>query len=282
MKNFSQKTKNLIIILTVLALSIFAVSVSWATLAFVDSQDSYSQTKKSTATEQIGDPAKKSRTRAPEPATMVLFSSGFLGVIMSFIRKTYARVKRLFDLLFSITGAIVLSPVMLLTALLIKITSKGPAIYSQTRVGENGKLFKIYKFRSMVADAESKSGAVWATKNDSRITPVGHFLRKSRLDELPQFFNVIKGEMSLIGPRPERPVFVDQFRKEISDYEKRLEIKPGITGLAQVWHRYDENIADVRKKIKYDILYIKKVCIWTDFRILLRTVRVVLTGEGAR
>jgi len=134
----------------------------------------------------------------------------------------------------------------------------------------------------MHVDAEKKSGPVWAKADDPRLIPAGKFLRKTHMDEIPQFYNVLKGEMSFIGPRPERPEFVEKFKKEITDYEKRLNVKPGITGLAQVWHRYDETIRDVRKKIKYDVLYIKRLCLWTDLRILFRTFRVVVTGEGAR
>src|SRR3989338_62953 len=130
--------------------------------------------------------------------------------------------------------------------------------------------------------AQKETVPVWAPKNDCRIPPLGKVLRQTRIDELPQFWNVLKGDMSIVGPRPERPVFVEKFVKEIPDYEKRLAVKPGITGLAQVWHRYDETVADVKKKIKYDILYIKKFCLWTDLGILLRTVLVVLTGSGAR
>ncbi|MBZ0167783.1 MAG: sugar transferase, partial [Candidatus Omnitrophica bacterium] len=121
-----------------------------------------------------------------------------------------------------------------------------------------------------------------AAQNDKRLTPVGKFLRKSHIDELPQLFNVWRGEMSIIGPRPERPVFVQEFSEVIPQYTRRLEVKPGITGLAQVWHRYDETIQDVKKKVRYDLLYIKKMCFWADVNIILRTFRVVITGEGAR
>jgi len=140
----------------------------------------------------------------------------------------------------------------------------------------------MFKFRTMKVDAEKDSGPVWARANDNRVTLIGKFLRKAHIDEIPQFINVIRGEMSIIGPRPERPAFVEKFKEEIPEYEKRLQVKPGITGLAQVWHRYDETLEDVKKKIKYDLLYIKKICLWTDIRILFRTVRVVITGEGAR
>ncbi|MCK5082396.1 MAG: sugar transferase, partial [Candidatus Omnitrophica bacterium] len=175
-----------------------------------------------------------------------------------------------------------LSPLLLVTAVLVKLTSKGPILYSQVRVGKKGSLFKMYKFRTMKTDAEKETGPVWATENDNRLTPIGGFLRKAHIDEIPQFINILKGEMSLIGPRPERPVFVEKFKEQIEGYEKRLAVKPGITGLAQVWHRYDETVEDVKKKLKYDLLYVKKMCFWADFGIIMRTFRVVATGEGAR
>lgn len=224
----------------------------------------------------------ESKSRAPEPTSLALFGSGLLGMIASLFRRTYLITKRVFDILAAILGVIFLSPVFLAAAFLIKLTSKGPVIYKQVRVGKNGRLFEIYKFRSMKIDAEKESGPVWAKANDNRMIPPGKFLRKSRIDELPQFINILKGDMSLIGPRPERPVFVEQFKEVIPEYEMRLMVKPGITGMAQVWHKYDETIEDVKKKIKYDLLYIKKVNIWTDFQIFLRTFRVVFTGQGAR
>ncbi|MBF0483969.1 MAG: exopolysaccharide biosynthesis polyprenyl glycosylphosphotransferase [Candidatus Omnitrophica bacterium] len=221
------------------------------------------------------------RSRAPEPSTLALFGTGVLGMIVSIIRRTYHITKRVFDILASILGFIILSPLFLFTAVLIKLVSRGPIFYSQTRVGKDGELFEIYKFRTMKANAEKATGPVWASQNDDRIIPFGKFLRTAHIDELPQLVNILKGEMSLIGPRPERPVFVEEFKKEIPDYYKRLYIKPGLTGMAQVWHKYDETKDDVRKKVKYDLLYIKKVCLWTDIKILLRTFRVVITGEGA-
>jgi len=227
-------------------------------------------------------PSPKSKSRAPEPSTLALFGSGLVGMIISFVRKTYRIAKRIIDIILSVAAIVILSPLFLLTALIIKITSRGPVIFTQMRVGQDGRLFKIFKFRTMHVDAEKNTGPVWALANDPRLIPAGKFIRKTHIDEIPQFFNVLRGEMSVIGPRPERPEFVQRFKEEIPDYEKRLAVKPGITGMAQVWHKYDETIADVRKKIKYDLLYIKKVCFWTDILILMRTFRVVLTGEGAR
>jgi len=202
-------------------------------------------------------------------------------VEIAYERKPYHIVKRMTDIGGSVIAFVLLSPFFIFAALFIKILSKGPVFFRQTRVGQYGKTFEIYKFRTMKVDAEKYSGPVWAAKNDDRLIPGGNFLRKSKIDEIPQFINVLKGEMSIIGPRPERPFFVERLKKQIPDYEKRLNIKPGITGLAQVLHRADETIKDVRK-IKYDILYIKRMCLWTDVIILARTVRVVLTGIAAR
>ncbi|MBF0504431.1 MAG: exopolysaccharide biosynthesis polyprenyl glycosylphosphotransferase [Candidatus Omnitrophica bacterium] len=212
---------------------------------------------------------------------MLLFGSGIFTMLLTFLRSAYNFTKRLMDIITSIIAIIILSPLCLMVAILIKLTSKGPIFYTQIRSGKDGKDFEIYKFRTMKTDAEKASGPVWAKLKDNRITPIGNILRKSRIDEIPQFINVLKGDMSVIGPRPERPVFVKKLEEQIGDYKKRLIVKPGITGLAQVYHRYDESIADVRKKVKYDILYIKKMCFWTDFRIIVRTFGVILTGFGA-
>ena len=224
---------------------------------------------------------KEPRSNAPEPSSLLLFGSGVFTMILAFLRRAYHISKRIMDIVIASIAVVILSPLCLLVAALIKITSRGPIFYSQTRSGKDGKHFEIYKFRTMRTDAEKDSGPVWAKAVDNRITPIGKFLRKSRIDEIPQFINVLKGDMSVIGPRPERPIFVQKLEGQISDYRKRLAVKPGITGLAQVHHRYDESIADVRKKVKYDILYIKKVCFMTDIRIIFHTFRVILTGFGA-
>ncbi|HSV43791.1 MAG TPA: sugar transferase [Candidatus Bathyarchaeia archaeon] len=257
-----------------------AGTTSWAALSVVDSTTGASKVIQA---EDIGvaNASSTNKSRAPEPSTLVMLVTGLCGMVVSFVRKTYAAIKRVFDIVAAIVGIIFLSPLFLVTAILIKLTSKGPMIYTQTRVGKDGELFKIYKFRTMHTDAEKGTGAVWAAEKDDRVIPVGNFLRKAHIDEIPQFFNILKGDMSLIGPRPERPEFVEKLKAQIPDYEKRLHVKPGLTGLAQVRHRYDRNLQDVKKKIKYDLLYIRKLCLWTDFRILLRTFRVVLTGEGA-
>ncbi len=175
-----------------------------------------------------------------------------------------------------------MAPLLAILILLIRATSRGPALFTQERVGKDGRIFHMYKLRTMVADAEKETGAVWAKENDPRITPVGRWLRKTHLDEIPQLMNVLQGEMNLIGPRPERPELVAQLSQEIVDYPKRLAVAPGITGLAQVWSKYDETMEDVRRKVKYDLLYIRQMCLTADLSILFRTVYVVATGQGAR
>lgn len=220
---------------------------------------------------------------APEPASLALISTGgIFGYIIRFARKRFREFKRYFDVTVSIVGLILASPIVALTAIFIRIVSPGPAFFKQSRVGLGGKIFNIYKLRTMRIDAEKDTGPIWAEENDSRLIKFGKIIRKMHIDELPQLFNVLKGEMSIVGPRPERPVFVKKLGKQIIDYRKRLAVKPGITGLAQVWHKYDETIKDVKRKIKLDLLYIRKMCLWVDMRILALTVVAVLTGKGAR
>jgi exopolysaccharide biosynthesis polyprenyl glycosylphosphotransferase len=273
------------ITLITISVCVLCVTTAWATLSFVKQADviaPVAQVQDVPIRSLSASAQEQPRARAPEPSTLLLFGSGILGMIAGFVRRTYIALKRAFDVVASIIGIIFLSPLFIIFSLLIKLTSKGPIFYNQTRVGKDGELFEMYKFRTMRVDAEQGTGPVWAAENDPRLIPVGKILRKTHVDEIPQFINILKGEMSLIGPRPERPVFVDKFKEIIPNYTKRLAVKPGITGLAQVWHRYDETIEDVKKKIKYDLLYIKKYCLWTDLRILFRTFRVVFTGEGAR
>lgn len=190
-----------------------------------------------------------------------------------------ARVKRVFDLIASALIMLILSPLMLLVAFAIKLDSPGPIFYSQERTGLNGIPFKIHKFRSMYQDAE-KHGAQWAQKRDPRITRVGYWLRLMRIDELPQVWNVVKGEMSLIGPRPERPQFDAQLKEAIPYYEIRYLVKPGITGWAQVLYPYGASIEDAYEKLSYDLYYIKNYSIWLDIAIFFKTIRVVLLGKG--
>lgn len=281
MKTIRKYNEKIAVAILVLLVSVMVATTSWATMSLIEAKGQQYETMADRQHEIIPD-AEKPRSRAPEPSTLALFGSGLFGMVISFVRRTYHLAKRGFDVVCACIAFVVLAPLFALAALLIKLTSRGPVIFTQTRVGKDGQLFKIYKFRTMRVDAEKETGAVWCKENDPRLIPVGKFLRKTHMDEIPQFVNVLIGDMSVIGPRPERPEFVAKLKEQIPNYERRLEVKPGITGLAQVWHRYDETLADVRKKIRYDLLYIKNICLWTDVRIFLRTFRVVLTGEGAR
>ncbi|MCK9408499.1 MAG: sugar transferase [Bacteroidetes bacterium] len=188
--------------------------------------------------------------------------------------------KRLTDIVVSILILIVSSPLWIFVAIAIKLNSSGPLVYSQERVGKDGKVFRMHKFRSMYQDAESRTGPVWATTNDPRITPVGWFLRKTRLDEIPQFYDVVRGEMSLVGPRPERPHFVEMLSKEIPLYKRRLSVKPGITGWAQIKQGYDTSIEDVKSKVRFDLFYIENMSFRMDIKILLMTFYVMIAGKG--
>ncbi len=188
-------------------------------------------------------------------------------------------IKLLIDFFLSFILFFTLLPVMFITAIIIKLESTGPIIYKQERTGRNGKEFTLYKFRSMRMDAE-KSGAAWARKNDNRVTKVGRFIRLTRIDELPQLWNVLRGDMSFIGPRPERPVFNDLLEKKIPYYDLRHLVKPGITGWAQVLYPYGASEEDARKKLEYDLYYIKNYSVLLDFRIIFKTIRVILFVRG--
>lgn len=186
-------------------------------------------------------------------------------------------LKRILDIAVAVTALIILLPVMLITAVMIKLDSKGPVLYSQERVGLYGKTFFVHKFRSMKQDAEAKCGPVLAAEGDPRITKFGRFMRATRLDELPQLFNVLKGEMSIVGPRPERPFFVKQFIAQKLEYDYRHNVKPGITGLAQIAGKYNTSAYD---KLIYDLLYIQDVSVKTDLMIMLQTFKVLLTKSS--
>jgi lipopolysaccharide/colanic/teichoic acid biosynthesis glycosyltransferase len=194
------------------------------------------------------------------------------------ISHSYLVFKRIIDLIIGIIGCIVAFPIILITCILVRLESKGNPIYYQKRVGLNNKEFNIYKIRSMVSDAEV-SGAKWATKNDARVTTIGKFIRVTRIDELPQFFNILKGDMTIIGPRPEREIFYKEFEKTISNFRDRLKIKPGLTGYAQVNGGYD---VMPKEKLKLDLYYINNVSFSLDIKIIFKTVGIVITGKGAR
>jgi sugar transferase (PEP-CTERM system associated) len=188
--------------------------------------------------------------------------------------------KRAIDLASSVVGLVISAPIMALVAIAIRLDSKGPVLYRQTRVGLGEKPFELLKFRSMRTDAETVSGAQWAVESDPRATRIGRFLRKYRLDELPQFINVLRGEMSLVGPRPERPVFVQQLREQIPFYDERHSVRPGVTGWAQVEYKYGSSIQDAYHKLEYDLFYLKNLSIMFDVVIVIRTVRIMLFGGG--
>jgi len=171
---------------------------------------------------------------------------------------------------------------MIVVAMLIKIDSQGPIFYRQQRVGQNGKRFTLTKFRSMRDDAEAVTGPIFADKDDLRITRVGRVLRTTRVDELPQLLNVLRGEMSFVGPRPERPFFVEQFAKEIPYYPQRLSVKPGLTGWAQVCYSYGATVEDAVEKLRLDLYYIKNISLILDLFIIMKTLKIIVLGKGAR
>ncbi|MGL5822079.1 MAG: sugar transferase [Sarcina sp.] len=190
----------------------------------------------------------------------------------------YLGFRRIIDILVGLIGIIIVSPIILITCLLVVLESKGNPIYKQARVGLGNKQFNIYKIRSMVSNAEA-NGAKWATKNDARVTKIGKFIRMTRIDELPQFINILKGDMTIIGPRPEREIFYVEFEKTIPNFRDRLLVKPGLTGYAQVNGGYD---VAPKEKLDLDLYYIKHISLWLDLKILFKTVFIVFSGEGAR
>jgi sugar transferase (PEP-CTERM system associated) len=204
----------------------------------------------------------------------LIFSEGF--------RKSRAlqAVKRATDVVVAGVGFLVTLPIMVIVAIAIKVMSPGPAMFTQQRVGCNGRLFTLYKFRSMRPNAEAITGAVWATPDDQRVTPVGRFLRRARLDELPQFWNVLRGDMSLIGPRPERPEFVSDLTQQIPFYGQRHVVKPGLTGWAQVQYAYGASVDDALQKLQYDLFYVKNMSIGLDVFIIFKTIQTVVLQRG--
>ncbi len=208
--------------------------------------------------------------------SQIIFSEGF-----SKHRFTLA-LKRAVDFVASAVGLVVSAPVWAVIPLAIKLDSPGPVFFRQERVGEGGKTFHVMKFRSMRADAEKGTGPVWARDGDDRVTRVGRFIRKTRIDEIPQLINVLRGEMSFVGPRPERPYFVERLTREIPYYVQRHTVKPGVTGLAQVKYSYGSTVEDALEKLRYDLYYIKRMGFWMDLSIIFETVKVVLFGKGAK
>lgn len=219
---------------------------------------------------QVGMPHEEQRAMAYESAHA------------SVARGLYPFVKRVVDVVGSASLLVTLSPVMGGVAALVKLSSPGPVLFRQTRLTEGGRTFELVKFRSMVVDAEREKGAVLAEKADPRVTPIGRFLRKTRLDELPQLFNVLAGDMSLIGPRPERPEIAKDLSRRIPRFNGRLATKAGLTGLAQVIQGYPDGVKGYRRKLGLDLIYIRKQSVFLDLWIAARTVMVVLTGSGAR
>lgn len=207
-------------------------------------------------------------------------------------------LNRAVNVLIAVVALLLLSPILLLVAVAVKLTSRGPILYTQTRVGldrrrsradalydrrkqdSGGRIFTIYKFRSMYTDAEAQSGAVWATREDPRVTPVGRFLRRARLDELPQLVNVIKGDMNIVGPRPERPSIFARLREDITEYPLRQRARPGITGWAQINQSYDRCIEDVRRKVRFDLEYLRHQGLAHDLAIMVKTVPVMIFQKG--
>lgn len=241
--------------------------------------------------ERIGSPAEVTPPRDERPDAPAI---GAAAVERSFSE----RARRALNFVLAALALFLALPLLLLIALAIKLTSRGPVLYTQERVGLDrrtpgespgnhrrvrdvgGKPFTIYKFRTMRVDAEAQSGAVWATQNDPRVTPVGRFLRQYRLDEIPQLLNVMRGEMNIVGPRPERPTIFAELREHIKEYPLRQRAKPGITGLAQIHHHYDRSMDDVRTKVRFDLEYIRRRSLAEDLRIMLQTIPVVFLRRG--
>ena len=212
--------------------------------------------------------------------TSQLYGIPLIDIMPELMPEWEKKLKRISDVIISLIILIITFPLNILVSIFIKMDSKGPILFKQDRIGMNNKVFRIYKFRSMYQDAEKHTGPVWSMRDDPRVTRVGRIMRQLRIDEIPQFFNVLKGEMSLVGPRPERPYFVEMLAQQLPYYRRRLKVRPGITGWAQVKHKYDESIEDVKVKLRYDLFYIENMSFRMDIKILARTILVVLFGKG--
>ena len=209
-----------------------------------------------------------------------LYGLPLIEIMPQMMRAWERKIKRLIDVIVSFFVLIGFSPIWIVIAVLIKLDSRGPILFRQKRVGKDGKIFTIYKFRSMVHKAEKETGPIWAEKKDPRITRIGRIIRKLRIDEIPQFINILYKDMSLVGPRPERPYFVDRLKRHIPLYTRRLRVQPGITGWAQVKGRYDDTIENVKKKLEYDLFYLENMSLRMDLKIILNTIYTMLTGQG--
>jgi lipopolysaccharide/colanic/teichoic acid biosynthesis glycosyltransferase len=217
----------------------------------------------------------------PEPTTLVAVGTGIVGLMTHLARRYFDLAKEVFDLVAGVALLILTLPILGICALMAKISSRGPVLFTQVRVGRGGKPFRMYKLRTMYQDAESATGAVWASHRDPRVVPMLRWLRRSHLDELPQLLNVVRGDMSLVGPRPERPEILAELEKAYPDIRKRLAVRPGITGLAQIKNGYDTDLEAVRHKLRADLEYIEQRNWSTELRILAATV-TKLNDRAAR
>lgn len=218
----------------------------------------------------------------PEPITMVMVGAGGGGVLLEVARRQFRMFKEIMDLIGGAMAALIFSPVMLLCALMIKVSDPvGPVLYRQVRVGLNGRLFTIYKLRTMYIDAEAHGRAIRAGEDDPRIIPVCRWMRRSHVDELPQIYNILRGEMSLVGPRPERPELFEELSREMPNFEQRLAVKPGLTGLAQIKNGYDTDMDSVKRKLDMDLEYIETMSLTGEFKLIFATF-AMFRDSGAR
>lgn len=218
----------------------------------------------------------------PEPITVALVGAGGSGILLELARRQFRIFKELMDVVGGGVALLLFAPVMILCAILIKLWDpKGPVLYRQVRVGLNGKLFTIFKLRSMYVDAEAHGKAQWAGKDDPRVIPVCRWMRMSHVDELPQLLNILRGEMSLVGPRPERPEMFENLSQQLPDFEKRLAVKPGLTGMAQIKNGYDTDLESVRRKLQYDLEYIENMSLFLEMKLIFATF-AKFRDQGAR
>jgi sugar transferase (PEP-CTERM system associated) len=217
----------------------------------------------------------KLETEGLYPSALI-YSEGFR------VSTGFVMARRILSIAISLTGLLLCLPIIPILAIGVKLTSPGPIFFRQNRVGRKGKIFSVYKFRTMRADAEAKTGAVWAGRNDPRVTTLGRYMRKTRLDEIPQLWNVLKGDMAFVGPRPERPEFVQWLEEQIPYYNMRHIIRPGLTGWAQVKYQYGASLEETKQKLQYDLYYIKHMSVALDLWIMFETIKTVILRRGAQ